>query len=478
MTSAADYVSRVRRGEESAEEAVARALEECARIDSRISCFNTICGERALSRAREIDRKVKGGSAGGKLLGLPVTVKDCICVEGVRTTAGSAIISDYVPPFSATCVARIEAEGGVVIGKTAMDEFGFGGFCVNVGKGFRTPKNPLDGSRCTGGSSGGSGAIAAALPSSIPHASLAESTGGSITSPACFCGVVGFTPTYGRVSRFGLIDFASSLDKIGPIAKTVSDASLLLEAAQGWDARDMTSRPEPPAALSGATPAKKARIGVPREFFEGVDSRVSDAVWKTLKRLEAEGASVREVSLPTAKYAVPAYYLVAVSEASTNLGKFNGTRYGLQEDANGRGFNEYFSAIRAEGFGEEAKRRVILGTFARMAGYRGQYYLRAMKVRTKIIEEFSRAFKEFDALLAPSMPILPPTFGEISGLAPHEAYALDLCTTPPNIAGIPHVSVPCGRVGALPVGMQVMCAHLRERQAAEIALAVEEAASP
>ncbi|MDD5317808.1 MAG: amidase family protein [Candidatus ainarchaeum sp.] len=472
---AASFARRAARGEVSIEESVAKTLEECEKTDSRLACFNTICGEPALSRARALDGLAKEGKAAGRLFGVPVSVKDNICTKGVRTTAGSAIISDYVPPMSATAVERIEAEGGIVVGKTAMDEFGFGGFCVNVGKGFRVPRNPLDEKRVTGGSSGGCGAVTAALAAAgIPHASLAESTGGSITSPACFCGVVGITPTYGRVSRWGLIDFASSLDKIGSIGANVEDAALLLEAAQGADARDMTSRPEPAGPLADAARGlgKRFRLGVPKEFFEGVDPRVSDLVWGAVKKLEAEGSEVGEVSLPTAKYAVPAYYLIAVSEASTNLARFNGTRFGLQREPE-QAFGEYFSEIRAEGFGDEAKRRVILGTFARMAGYRGKYYLRAMKVRTRIIAEFARAFEKYDALVAPSMPILPPTFEEVSGLAPHEAYALDLCTTPPNIAGIPHASVPAGMAGGLPAGAQVMCAHLQERRVVEVASALE-----
>jgi aspartyl-tRNA(Asn)/glutamyl-tRNA(Gln) amidotransferase subunit A len=240
----------------------------------------------------------------------------------------------------------------------------------------------------------------------------------------------------------------------------------------------MTTRPELPVSLGDAACGceTKFRLGVPKEFFEGVDAKVSREVWRGISALERHGATYEEISLPTVKYAVPAYYLIAVSEASTNLAKFNGTRFGLQREPN-EAFGEYFSEIRAEGFGDEAKRRVILGTFARMAGYRGQYYLRAMKVRTRIIGEFSRAFERFDALLAPSMPILPPTFEEISRLAPHEAYALDLCTTPPNVAGIPHASVPVGKSGGLPVGMQVMCAHLQERKVVEVASALEKSVS-
>lgn len=479
MSGAATFSERARMGVVSIEESTAKALEACLRIDERLACFITICGEEALARARELDRVAKAGHVKGKLFGLPVTVKDNICTKGVRTTAGSAIISDYVPPMSATAVERIEAEGGIVVGKTAMDEFGFGGFCVNVGKGFRVPKNPLDEGRCTGGSSGGSGAATAALAAEgIPHVSLAESTGGSITSPACFCGVVGITPTYGRVSRWGLIDFASSLDKIGPIGASVQDASLLLEVIQGEDARDMTSRPELPVTLAEAACGCEGefRLGVPKEFFDGVDEGICEEVMRAVKLLEGNGARVEEVSLPTAKYAVPAYYLIAVSEASTNLAKFNGTRFGLQKEPC-EAFNSYFSEIRAEGFGDEAKRRIILGTFARMAGYRGKYYLRAMKVRTKIIGEFNAAFEKFDALVAPSMPILPPTFGEIARLAPHEVYALDMCTTPPNVAGIPHATVPVGKVRGLPVGAQIMCAHLNERKVVEVASALEKLVS-
>jgi len=454
----------------SVEETIARALEEAEKVNAEIGCFTTICGEQAIERARELDKRIRRGEAGGRLLGVPVSVKDAICTKGVETTAGSAMLRGYVPPFSATAIQRIEAEGGIVIGKTVQDEFGFGGFCVNVGKGFSPPKNPLDRQRVTGGSSGGCAAATAAL--SFPHVSLAESTGGSITSPACFCGVAGITPTYGRVSRFGLIDYASSLDKIGSMGKTVADAALLMEAIQGHDPRDMTSRPEPGTHLA-ADGSGTFRVGVPKELFEGVDSRISDAVWKSIKALESAGSTYEELSLPMMKYAVPAYYLIAVSEASTNLSKLQGTRFGLQEPVFGA-YNEYFSRIRARGFGDEAKRRIILGTFARMAGYRGQYYLKAMKVRTLIINDFKAAFaKGFDALVSPSMPILPPTFEEAARLKPVEAYALDLCTTPPNVAGIPHVCVPAGKVAGLPAGIQVMAGHLCERQAVGVAAAFE-----
>jgi len=472
--SASDFAEKVRSGEISAEESTARVLEKAKKIDSKLACFINICEERALESARKVDARIKKGEK-GKLLGVPISVKDNVCVSGVETTAGSAILRGYVPPFSATSIEQIEREGGIVIGKTSMDEFGFGGFSVNIGNGFRTPKNPLDEKRCTGGSSGGSGAITAAFSAlGVDHISLAESTGGSITSPACFCGVVGITPTYGRVSRWGLVDYASSLDKIGSIGKDVHDAALLLEIAQGRDERDMTSRPEKGEPLSAlkAADAKRIRIGVPKEFFEGVNPQVSDLVWKRIKLLEKEGAKIEEISLPTAKFAVPCYYIIAMSEASTNLAKFNGTRYGLQKETD-LAFNQYFSEIRAQGFSEEAKRRAILGTFARMSGYRGKFYLRAMKVRTKIINEFESAFAKYDAIIAPSMPILPPTFEEIANLSPMENYALDMCTTPPNLAGIPHVSLPIGKINGLPVGCQVMCGHLQEKKAVEISLLAE-----
>lgn len=392
----------------------------------------------------------------GSLFGLPVSVKNCICVEGMESHAGSRILEGYKPPFDSTVVRKVRGEGGVIIGKTNQDEFGFGTFSVNSS--FGIPKNPLDPSRSCGGSSGGAAGLVAALD--YPHIALAESTGGSISCPASFCGVVGLTPTYGLVSRYGLIDYANSLDKIGVIGKSVGDCALMLSVIAGHDGRDQTSLNQK-ADLKAKKPVKGMKIGVPKEYFSGVESKVSNKVWEGIKRLESQGAVYKEISLPNTKHAISAYYIIACSEASTNLAKFCGMRYGKEEDIEGD-FNEYFTKIRTKYFGEEAKRRVLLGTFARMAGYRDQFYLKAMKVRTLIIQDFRKAFKSFDVLAAPTMPMVAPKLKEIERMSPIEQYMMDVLTVGPNLAGIPQLSVPAGKAGGMPVGLHLLGDHLGE----------------
>ncbi len=399
------------------------------------------------------------------LYGLPISVKDCICVEGVESCAGSGILKGYVPPFSATAVQRIADEGGNIIGKTNQDEFGFGTFSTNSAYG--VPKNPHDAERTCGGSSGGSGGLTAALK--MPHISLAESTGGSITAPAAFCGVVGLTPTYGLVSRYGLIDYANSLDKIGPITKSVADAALALSIIAGHDKRDMTSLPAARTNyMKHLDEGPKMTIGVPKEYFHNVDDGIEKAVWTAVKKLESEGASYKEISLPHTKYSLASYYIIATSEASTNLARYCGMRYGLYNKLEGN-FNEYFSGVRTEGFGAEAKRRIILGTFARMSGYRDQYYIKAMKIRTLVIEDFRKAFRQCDVLAAPSMPIMPPKFSDIEKLTPAQQYQMDVLTVPANLAGIPAISVPCGKM----TGLHILGNHMQEGSVIRAAAAYE-----
>jgi aspartyl-tRNA(Asn)/glutamyl-tRNA(Gln) amidotransferase subunit A len=399
----------------------------------------------------------------GRLSGVAVSVKDCLCVKGVQSAAGSRVLEGYEPPFDATAVARAKEEGAVIIGKTNQDEFGFGTFSINSG--FAVPKNPLDPSRSCGGSSGGAAGITAALPDKFRHIAIAESTGGSISCPASFCGVAGLTPTYGLVSRYGLIDFANSLDKIGSIAKTTKDVALMLSVIAGHDEKDSTSLNQKPQDYTKfvGKGVKGMKIGVPKEYFgEGVDKAVADEVWKAIKRLESDGATYREISLPMTPSSVAIYYIIACAEASTNLAKYCGMRYGAAEAVDGREMNEYFSDVRTKYLGDEAKRRVLLGTYARMAGYRDQYYLKAMKARTLLINEFKSAFKKCDILAAPTMPVVAPKFSEIERLAPIEHYMMDILTLAPNIAGIPMLSVPCGKAHGMPVGLHIMADHLNE----------------
>lgn len=444
----------------------AKILQEAKKTSKEFHHFNAICEEKALEKARELDKQLKEKKARGKLFGVPVSVKDCICVKGVESTAGSAILKDYKPLFNATVIERAEQEGAIIIGKTSQDEFGFGTFSRNVGKGFETPKNPLDSKRSCGGSSGGSAGFTAL--SEFAHVSIAESTGGSIACPASFCGVYGFTPTYGRVSRYGLIDYANSLDKIGTMAKNVQDAALLLEAIAGFDEKDSTSLQNPIekySQLSEANP-KSLKIGIVKEFFgKGIEEQVSKKCWQALKKLESEGAKIEEISLPlNAKYGIAAYYLVAMTEASTNLAKYCGLRYGSSLELQGS-FDEFFSKARTEFFGEEAKRRIILGTFARMSGFRDAYYLKAMKTRTLLIEEFQKAFTKFSLLANPTMPIIAPKFSEIEKLSPLQNYAMDLCTVPANLAGLPHASISVGEgKEKMPIGLMLTAAHLQEKE--------------
>ena len=420
---------------------IQKVIEEAKRINAKYNLFVTI-NENAPE-------------------GFPVAIKDCICTKGLRSSAGSKILHNYVPVFDATVTKRIKEEGGSIIAKTSMDEFGFGGFSVNVGVDFKIPKNPWDPKRCTGGSSGGSGAYPAI--SEYPKFTIGESTGGSISSPANFCGVVGITPTYGLVSRYGLIDYANSLDKIGVMARTVENMAYGLSIIAGHDSKDSTSLNQKPQAYTRFCREGKLRIGVPKEYFgDAVDEKIKKCVWDAIKKLESLGYEYSECNLPHTKWAVPAYYTVAMSETSTNLAKFCGLRYGLSSDPEDKGFNEYFSKIRAKGFGAEAKRRVILGTYARMAGYRDAFYLKALKVRTLIIEDYKKALKKFDVLASPVMPTIAPTFEELDKMTPIQHFMADVLTNPPNLAGIPHISVPCGFVDKMPVGMHLLGDHLQE----------------
>lgn len=433
-------------------------LERARVIQKKYSAFITI--------ADKIEGKTKG-----KLAGIAISVKDNICTAGMQTTAGSKILEGYIPPFNATCVEKILKEGGAILGKTAMDEFGFGTFSVNCA--YEIPKNPLDTSRSCGGSSGGAACLT--LAADFPHIAVAESTGGSISCPAAFTGTVGLTPTYGRVSRWGLVDYANSLDKIGCIGKSVEDVALLLSVISGPDNYDSTvlDLPEEDFTKYLKVSVKGMRIGVPKEYFENVDEKIAEVVWSAIKKLEDLGASYKEISLPYTKYALPSYYIIAMAESSTNLAKFCGMRYGFHMGLQGN-FDEYFSTVREKTFGEEAKRRIVLGTFARMAGFRDAYYLKALKVRTKIIEDFKTVFKKFDILAAPTMPVVAPRFDEIEKLEPIEVYMMDILTVAPNLAGIPMISVPCGFVTKLPVGLHLIGDHLQEKKILQVAYAFEQ----
>ncbi|MEM3791641.1 MAG: Asp-tRNA(Asn)/Glu-tRNA(Gln) amidotransferase subunit GatA [Candidatus Micrarchaeaceae archaeon] len=438
-----DYLERAKSGED-IEEIFEKGKEEAEEIKERFNAYITVSEPSA-------ERK-------GKLYGALIAVKDNICTKGIRTTAGSKILEDYVPEFDATCVERVKQEGGAVLGKTAMDEFGFGTFSTNCA--FGIPKNPLDANRSCGGSSGGAACAVAA--SKMPVISIAESTGGSITAPAAFTGTVGLTPTYGRVSRWGLIDYANSLDKIGVIGRSTYDVALLLSVIGGRDPKDTTSSTEKVDEYERLE-EKRLKVGIPKEYFEvEMEKGVEEGVWNAIKKLEREGVEYKEISLPSTSLAIETYYIISMSEASTNLAKYCGLRYGLQKNIEGSS-NEYFSEVRSLGFGEEAKRRIILGTYMRMAGYRGKYYEKALRLRTRIINEFKNAFENVDIIATPSMPILAPRFEDIEKLAPEEVYSMDIMTVSPNLAGLPTLSIPCSKSNSLPVGIQFIAKHFHEK---------------
>jgi len=427
-------------------------LNELKKADKEYHFFNVIADDMA-------KRHYKRGKK-GKLSGVHMSVKDCICVKGVESRGGSAVLAGYKPLFHATAVQKAIDAGAIIVGKTAQDEFGFGTFSTNVGIGMKIPLNPHDKDRACGGSSGGSaGAVA-----KVDNVSLGESTGGSIVAPASFCGVVGLCPTYGRVSRYGLIDYANSLDKIGPITRTVKESAQILEVISGYDEKDSTSIDAPVEKYTKHVgKAKGLKIGIIKECFgKGVDAGVSKAVKSAIDKLEKTGVKTEKISLPlVSKYGVETYYLIAMCETSTNLAKYCGMRYGAHDKLEGS-FNEYFSKVRSANFGKEAKRRVIVGTFARMAGHRDAYYIKAMKVRTKIIEEYKKVFEKYDALVCPTMPVIAPKFKEIEKLTPLQNYMMDIMTVGPNLAGLPHMTVNAGESHKMPVGIMFIADHLKE----------------
>jgi aspartyl-tRNA(Asn)/glutamyl-tRNA(Gln) amidotransferase subunit A len=436
-----------------------KEIEEIKKIDKEYNYFNEI---------KVVEPKKKG-----KLSGVHVSVKDCIVVKDVQSRAGSKILTGYKPVFDATVIEKVKNEGATIIGKTAQDEFGFGSFAKNVGVDMKIPLNPFDKERCCGGSSGGSAGLT--QKASFRHISLSESTGGSIVCPAAFCGVYGLCPTYGLVSRYGLMDYANSLDKIGPMAKNIEDIALALDIIAGYDKKDSTSvkRDKEDYSAYLKKDVKGMKIGIIKEAFKGVGPEIAKIVKEKIKELEEKGCKIEEISLPlNSKYSLAAYYLIAMCETSTNLAKFCGMRYGKHEKLEGN-FNEYFSKVRGMNFGEEAKRRIIIGTFARMAGFRDAYYIKALKVRTKLIEEYRKVFKKFDILISPTMPVVAPKFKDIDKMTPLENYTMDILTVGPNLAGLPHMSIPVGIKDEMPVGLMVIGNQFDEGKLLQIGKALE-----
>ncbi len=456
-------------------EVVGALYEEIDQVDDDLHVYLTTCREEALAEARRVDEKIETLEAGESLpplAGIPVAVKDNMAIRDVRTTCGSRILEDYVPPYTSTAVGRLRDAGAIVVGKTNLDEFAMGSSTENSG--FYPTRNPHDRDRVPGGSSGGS---AAGVAAGLSLVALGSDTGGSIRQPASFCGVVGLKPTYGRISRYGLVAFASSLDQIGPLSKTVRESAHLLGAISGFDPLDSTSADIPTDEWAASLEEKvdRTRIGIPKEYFiEGLDAEVKDRVESGIKLLGTIGCRVEEVSLPHTEFAVATYYLIATAEASSNLARYDGVRYGLRESEGG-GLQEMYRRTRMSGFGGEVKRRILLGTYALSAGYYDAYYLKAQKVRTLILRDFQEAFEKVDLIVTPTAPTTAFKIGEKTD-DPLAMYLSDIFTITCNLAGLPGISVPCGKDSAgMPVGMQLIGNHFREDQVLRTAHHFEEA---
>ena len=450
-----ETVLAIQKGEMKAKEVLESHLKAIQDREEEINAFNLVMTEEAIKEAEKIDSLVAEGKNPGPLTGIPVAVKDNICTQGIPTTCSSNILAGWLPPYDATIVERLRDAGAVIVGKTNLDEFAMGASTENSA--FGPTRNPLDTTRVPGGSSGGS---AAAVAAGFTPLAIGSDTGGSIRQPAALCGVVGVKPTYGRVSRYGLVAFASSLDQIGPFAETVADAALLLEVISGHDPLDTTSIPEPPLDLSSALTqgVEGLRIGVIDELSGGAIEGISDDVLacleKAVEALTSAGATVERTSVPSTVYGLSAYYVIAPAEASSNLARYDGVRFGPRVDA--KTTSEMMVATRTAGFGDEVKRRIMLGTYALSAGYYDAYYGKSQKVRTLITNDFATAYEKFDLLLSPTAPTTAFPLGDKTE-DPLQMYLQDICTISSNLAGHPAMSVPFGLgTDGLPVGIQVL----------------------
>ncbi|EHC12167.1 Asp-tRNA(Asn)/Glu-tRNA(Gln) amidotransferase subunit GatA [Fischerella thermalis] len=474
MASIRELHKQLVKKERSAVEITQEALDRIQALEPKLHSFLCVTAERALEQARAVDAKIAAGEEIGLLAGIPIGIKDNICTKGINTTCASRILENFVPPYEATVTQKLAAADAVMVGKTNLDEFAMGGSTETSAYGLTA--NPWDLSRVPGGSSGGSAAAVAAGECVI---SLGSDTGGSIRQPASFCGVVGIKPTYGLVSRYGLVAFASSLDQIGPFARSVEDAAILLQAIAGYDPKDSTSLkvsiPDYTAGLKpDLKPRGQLRIGIIKETFgEGLDSQVEQAITKALDQLQNLGAEIHVVSCPRFRYGLPSYYIIAPSEASANLARYDGVKYGYRAEE-AENLMEMYTRTRASGFGAEVKRRIMLGTYALSAGYYDAYYLKAQKVRTLIKEDFERAFEQVHVLACPTAPTTAFKAGEKTA-DPLSMYLVDLMTIPVNLAGLPGISVPCGfDDNGLPIGLQLIGRPLREDQLFQVAYAYEQ----
>ncbi|AYD40519.1 Asp-tRNA(Asn)/Glu-tRNA(Gln) amidotransferase subunit GatA [Clostridium fermenticellae] len=453
------------------EEIVKEIFKKIKKVDPKVNGYITLCEEEAIKKAREVDVKVENGEKLGKLAGVPIAIKDNICTDGIRTTCASKMLYDFIPPYDATVIKKLKDEDAVIIGKTNMDEFAMGSSTENSA--FMVTKNPWDLDRVPGGSSGGSAAVVA---SGIAPVSLGSDTGGSIRQPASFCGVVGLKPTYGLVSRFGLIAFASSLDQIGPFGKTVEDCALMLNVISGHDKMDSTSSKKIPdidylTCLNGDI--KGMKIGVPKEFFgKGLNKEIEETLKNVIEKLKNMGAEVSYISLPITEEGLSSYYIISSAEASSNLARYDGIRYGYRTK-DYESVDELMEMSRTESFGSEVKRRIMLGTYALSSGYYDAYYNRAQKLRKKIREQFKETFEEYDLILSPTSPVLPFLKGEKKD-NPLEMYLADIYTVNINLAGVPSISIPCGfSQDKLPIGIQIIGPHFGESKIFKLASALE-----
>ena len=461
---------KLRQREVSSQELTEAVFRRVAQTDGILRSYITICRDAAIADAKEADNRLSQGPAASPLLGIPIALKDNLLTRGLRTTCASRILDNFIPPYDATAVARLRSAGAVITGKTNLDEFAMGSSAENSA--FFATRNPWHLERVPGGSSGGS---AASVAADQCIAALGTDTGGSIRQPAAFCGIVGMKPTYGRVSRYGVIAFASSMDQVGPLTKDVRDSALLLEAISGHDPADSTSvkLPVPSYSKSLNGDITGLRLGIPKEYFTaGLHPAVDQAVMLAIRQIEERGAVIEEVSLPHTEYAVAVYYIIAPAEASSNLARYDGMRYGQR--AAGRDLTETYMLTRAQGLGPEVKRRIMLGTYALSAGYYDAYYLKAQKVRTLIQRDFDAAFERCDAIITPTSPTTAFKISE-KIQDPLQMYLSDICTISINLAGVPAISVPCGFDSeGLPIGMQVIGKRFDEATILRVAYAYEQ----
>ncbi len=453
-----------------ASEVISSLLEKINSEDKKLHSYLFV-NEKAIEEAKIVDEKIAKGEKLKELEGVPIAIKDNICTKDIPTTCASKILKNFIPPYDATVIKKLKEKGAIIIGKTNMDEFAFGSSTENSA--FGPTKNPFDKTRVPGGSSGGS---ASATGANLCYASLGSDTGGSIRQPASFCGVVGFKPTYGRVSRYGLIAFASSLDQIGPITKDVSDCALLLKIISGKDNMDSTSIDIPVADYPSflKNDVKEIKVGIPEEYFvKGIDNEIKEKVENILKKLEGEGVKLEKISLPHTEYGIAVYYIIATAEASSNLARFDGVKYGYRSN-NYTNLIDMYKKTRGEGFGEEVKRRIILGTYVLSAGYYDAYYLKGQKVRTLIKKDFENAFEKVDLILTPTTPELPFKLGEKKD-DPLKMYLSDIFTVNVNLSGLPGISIPAGfSSNGLPIGLQIIAPYFKEEKIIQFSYTIEE----